>query len=157
MQYICFRKTSGWNMGRQICFLLRAPSNLVTPLVHSVDAVVWKYHENRNSLKVINTGTKMYFFSSKKQVLHNFFEKDLQRLCYEYKVFMNIICCFFEFSSFSQQDIFWWWWLCKSFTHCSAYHIFVTTENRDVSEQWALSYKCGSNFTMEYIEESIAN
>jgi len=31
-----------------------------------------------------------------------------------------------------------------------AYHIFVT-ENRDASEQWALSDKCGSHFTMEYI------
>jgi len=32
IQYICFRKTSGWNMGRQTCFLPRAPSSLVTPL-----------------------------------------------------------------------------------------------------------------------------
>jgi len=28
IKYIYFRKTSGWNMGRQTCFLPRAPSNL---------------------------------------------------------------------------------------------------------------------------------
>ena len=33
IQYICFRKISGSNMGRQTWFLPRAPSNLVTPLV----------------------------------------------------------------------------------------------------------------------------
>ena len=33
IQYICFRKSSGSNMGHQTYFLPRAPSNLVTPLV----------------------------------------------------------------------------------------------------------------------------
>jgi len=33
IQYICFRKTSGSNTGRQTYFLSRAPSNLVTPLL----------------------------------------------------------------------------------------------------------------------------
>jgi len=33
IQYICFRKTSVSNMGAPTCFLPRAPSNLVTPLV----------------------------------------------------------------------------------------------------------------------------
>ena len=33
MQYICFRKISGSHMEGQTCFLPRAPSNLVTPLL----------------------------------------------------------------------------------------------------------------------------
>jgi len=32
IQYICFRKTLGSNMGRQTCFLTRTPSNLGAPL-----------------------------------------------------------------------------------------------------------------------------
>jgi len=36
IKYFCFRKTSGSNMGRQTCFLPRAPSNLVTPLHTSI-------------------------------------------------------------------------------------------------------------------------
>jgi len=36
---ICFRKTLRSNMGRQICFLPWAPSNLVTPLY--IVTIVW--------------------------------------------------------------------------------------------------------------------
>ena len=38
IQYICFRKTSGSNIGRQTCFLPWAPSNVVTPLASFYDA-----------------------------------------------------------------------------------------------------------------------
>ena len=40
IQYICFRKSSGSNMGRQTCFLPRAPSNLVTRLHMRKNALI---------------------------------------------------------------------------------------------------------------------
>jgi len=42
LQHICFRKTSGPNMGSQTCFLPRAPFNLVMPLFTTVAYVVGK-------------------------------------------------------------------------------------------------------------------
>ena len=59
-QYIWFRKISGWNTGRQTCFLPRAPSNLVTPLVQCMCVLAYtcikhkepsiKCHINRHTL-----------------------------------------------------------------------------------------------------------
>jgi len=54
VQYICFRKTSGSNMGRQTWFLPRTTSNLVTALIQTQQEVT-----TMSVLQWINTNTPL--------------------------------------------------------------------------------------------------